>query len=582
MSPDEMYRDEALSVLDNNSVIGAQRQVYVDMLYQTLLHVSTVAHGQDDELDRSIEQFLHELDVTPIAELTDQLQSIKNACCTFEKQRDADNSAALASMLELLRQFHSLQLSQGLVERIKNLEDGLYQRLANYRDYPEALIDIAQLQREALDQATMPSTTLWQRLRGGKGLRTDSAQRASQDLQSLDHRPIKLGEGEHNGEMPNHMNDNASRRELLDDGAVDDINYQELVQGIEFTLTALVERIESSDIVNHKISLIRARIAEGIDWHTLAITLEDLKDILLLRRLQLDEEFSHFVQGLNEELSLIKSKANYLKSENQGRDDTARTFSLEIRSKCKRLGELVSTTNSITDLKTGISAQLHGIHLAMAGFDKGLNEHSSRTAESGSEAFSPISSTVDQLISRIKVLETESHRTEALLLKEQHEATHDELTGLANRESYNLRAFHELKRFQRYSNPLTLAVCRINAFQDINNDYGYQAGNKILRAFAKILVERLREVDFVARYGGEMFVVLLPETCEKKAFVVLEKVCIELVETEFRLVDKPVAISASVGLTEYRNDDTVETAFERAQKALSETKNTCGNCCKIA
>ena len=100
----------------------------------------------------------------------------------------------------------------------------------------------------------------------------------------------------------------------------------------------------------------------------------------------------------------------------------------------------------------------------------------------------------------------------------------DALTGLSNRRYFEERLAEEFARSTRYRSPLSLVMIDIDHFKRINDTYGHPFGDEALRAVAKAVRDRLREVDFVARYGGEEMIALLPETGPKEALGACERV----------------------------------------------------------
>lgn len=194
---------------------------------------------------------------------------------------------------------------------------------------------------------------------------------------------------------------------------------------------------------------------------------------------------------------------------------------------------------------------------------------------------SSVSRQLQSILSRVRDIESEAERTKELLEAERHKSNHDELTGLPNRSAYSERAFHELRRFKRYHRPLTLVVCDIDLFKSINDRYGHSAGDRSLKLIAKFIVSKLRTVDFVARLGGEEFVMLLPETTEHQALQVLDKIRIAVSRIPFKFKKHPFQITLSFGISELVADDTMETAFERADKALYTAKSSGRNQCRI-
>jgi diguanylate cyclase (GGDEF)-like protein len=99
----------------------------------------------------------------------------------------------------------------------------------------------------------------------------------------------------------------------------------------------------------------------------------------------------------------------------------------------------------------------------------------------------------------------------------------DELTGLYNRRAFHKALDKELRRSKRYKKPLSLIMLDIDGFKAINDKFGHQAGDGVLRSLALNLQRAIREIDFLARYGGDEFAVILPETEAKQAAVLAER-----------------------------------------------------------
>lgn len=129
----------------------------------------------------------------------------------------------------------------------------------------------------------------------------------------------------------------------------------------------------------------------------------------------------------------------------------------------------------------------------------------------------------------------------------------DALTGLYNRRHLEERLHEEFTRSRRYGSPLSLVMLDIDHFKRINDSYGHPFGDEVLRAVARTARARLREVDLLARYGGEELCALLPETSPEDARVVCERVreAIASIELEHQTVDglrQPVRCTASIGV----------------------------------
>jgi len=129
----------------------------------------------------------------------------------------------------------------------------------------------------------------------------------------------------------------------------------------------------------------------------------------------------------------------------------------------------------------------------------------------------------------------------------EHMALHDQLTGLASRHKF-LQAFNvEIERRNRNSSPLSLLVIDVDHFKLVNDRLGHLAGDACLRALAEVLERNVRTADLVGRFGGEEFVVLLPDTDADGARAAAENLCREVRATAFVLGEATLALTISVG-----------------------------------
>lgn len=143
----------------------------------------------------------------------------------------------------------------------------------------------------------------------------------------------------------------------------------------------------------------------------------------------------------------------------------------------------------------------------------------------------------------------------------------DPLTGLANRRRLSDRLEEEILRFQRDGRPLCLVMADIDHFKRINDTYGHDVGDDVIRMIASSLQEEIRKVDLAARFGGEEFVVIMPDCVVDDAIKVAERVrsCVEATKSA------PVefAVTASFGVAEFRGvGDTAHALLKRADQAL--------------
>jgi len=150
-------------------------------------------------------------------------------------------------------------------------------------------------------------------------------------------------------------------------------------------------------------------------------------------------------------------------------------------------------------------------------------------------------------------------------------ATHDEKTGLYNNKFFESILEMEMEKAQRGYEKLCLFIIDIDFFKKVNDKYGHIKADEFLKRLSLILKKQFRKSDIVARFGGEEFFVLLPETSLEKAIKITSRFK-ETINSDAVL--KKYKITVSGGLTGYKQKDTNKSFKERADKALYKAKNT--------
>lgn len=155
-------------------------------------------------------------------------------------------------------------------------------------------------------------------------------------------------------------------------------------------------------------------------------------------------------------------------------------------------------------------------------------------------------------------------------------STKDGLTGVFNRRYFDIHIQQMMKTSEESNRPLCLMMFDIDHFKMVNDTYGHQAGDEILKTFTATLKNIFRVTDLIARYGGEEFSVLLSSTTLEDARLIAERVraAIEALEFKISTQAEPIKKTTSIGLTEYRWQEPVTEFIGRADKALYEAKDT--------
>ncbi len=162
-----------------------------------------------------------------------------------------------------------------------------------------------------------------------------------------------------------------------------------------------------------------------------------------------------------------------------------------------------------------------------------------------------------------------------LYTKTRELSVRDELLGIYNRRHFQKVLKMEWKRATRFRRPISLLMIDIDHFKDFNDTYGHLQGDRVLKGIADILSRNLRELDTIARFGGEEFIVLLPDTDREGAMVVGEKLR-QLVEMErFDEAQQPIMqLTISVGISTFADDAReMEDLIDHADVALYEAKD---------
>mgnify|MGYP006295516867 CR=1 FL=1 len=155
-----------------------------------------------------------------------------------------------------------------------------------------------------------------------------------------------------------------------------------------------------------------------------------------------------------------------------------------------------------------------------------------------------------------------------------HEANTDQHTGCYNKSYFNNRIAMEVKKSKVTGNPLSLIIFDLDHFKHLNDTYGHDAGDYVLKEVAGLIRKNgVREHDIFARYGGEEFVILLPKTNLKQSFEIAERLRKLIEQHDFVYDEQTLPVTASIGVADYRQGVTTGTElFKRADQAVYKSK----------
>jgi diguanylate cyclase (GGDEF)-like protein len=148
----------------------------------------------------------------------------------------------------------------------------------------------------------------------------------------------------------------------------------------------------------------------------------------------------------------------------------------------------------------------------------------------------------------------------------------DGMTGLANRRDIMEKIDREATRSQRHKHPFTVLLINVDKFKQVNDTYGYNAGDDVLVEISRVLRGCVRNEDVCARWGGEEFLLLLPETGAEASLSVANKVLESVSMTEFKANKPGIRITVSIGICEYDLTQFAQECISRANQALAMAK----------
>lgn len=150
----------------------------------------------------------------------------------------------------------------------------------------------------------------------------------------------------------------------------------------------------------------------------------------------------------------------------------------------------------------------------------------------------------------------------------QETSQRDGLTGLYNRYYFDEQISTEVACARRYERPLSLLMIDIDFFKHVNDTYGHQGGDQVLRIVAFKLLKTLRASDTLARYGGEEFSLILPHLSKQESIIVAERLRRIIEKESIPFEEKEIKVTISIGVSEIAKGDTPDKLIKEADSAL--------------
>ncbi|MFQ2907742.1 diguanylate cyclase [Aeromonas allosaccharophila] len=327
-------------------------------------------------------------------------------------------------------------------------------------------------------------------------------------------------------------------------------------------LQRLITELDFAGAIGESLGDIRRQLLIGINPALLAETCLQVIELIIEGTREERKASRAFLSSLNESLSAVH--VGFTESLDEGRalQNETRETREALVNELQAIDQSLASHNSLDALKRTISGHMGAINLL-------LQERESTAARERH-----LLTRLSTMESKLRLMKEETAEYKKRLTIQKHKLFLDSLTQVHNRAALDERLEQEYKRWLRYRTPLCMAIIDIDHFKNINDNYGHMAGDKALKVVAKALQSALRDTDFIARFGGEEFVVLLPNINPDKFQKPLETLRQTIKSIPFRFRDAKVEITISIGATLFKEGDNPSDVFERADKALYHAKNT--------
>lgn len=338
-------------------------------------------------------------------------------------------------------------------------------------------------------------------------------------------------------------------------------SYSSVAAHIEETLLGLLNDLVLPEHHRPQAEAMRQRLEHGLNWYELLPILDDLAVLMLAITDSGQHEFEAYLKQLNERLESFQSGLQAASEDHADHHAVSRDLNNQLREQVGGLQSSVLDASDLPSLKNVLENRLEALISTM---DQHQHQRDAREQE--------VATKLQGLATRVATMEQEALGFRAHLEEQRQKALIDPLTNLPNRAAWGERLEQETDRWQKTKSSLLMCIFDLDHFKRINDGYGHLAGDKVLKIIATQLKQRLRSEDFIARFGGEEFVMLLPNTQVGTGLVHLEKLRAAVAACPFHFKGEPVTITVSIGVTALRQGERTDVALKRADQALYRAK----------
>jgi diguanylate cyclase len=606
----QRWKSKYLESLEQQEKLERRWDARLDLLRRGLVRSSLAAEGSDKSVDQCMQELRDILRRDDIDKgLSALIPRLEKAVLDSEKHRQDRVEQNISGVTSLTDQLLALEPPREVRKALKQFAKRIEERASQPRELPALLSELSNLQQQALaaldGEASQARPGFLQRLFGSKDAvpasPDDSAPASADMLPPATSAPAVIAQPQaavQAAEVAVNPNNEApapaapaTPNPVLEPQSVVAIppsaaapatvapaqgssdpayalpeipepGYSAVAPHIGDSLMGLLDELELPERHQPQGEALRQRVQGGLNWYELVAVLDDLAVLVLAVTDSGQREFASYLKQLNERLASFLSTLSEAHEGYSESVESARSFNQELREQVSGLQASVQDAVDLPTLKQSLEARLDGLLSTVSEHQKHRDGHEDEVAQR-----------LQSLTQEVADMEQEAQSFRDHLEEQRQKALIDPLTGLPNRAGWSERLELEMARWKRYGGELLLAVLDIDHFKRINDGYGHLAGDKVLKIIAGELAKRLRKTDFIARFGGEEFVLLIPSTPMEGGQQLLQTLLEGVEQCPFHFRGERVTITLSAGLTAFAGEEGSDQVFERADQALYRAKS---------
>lgn len=617
------WKEKYLQSIEQQEKLERRWDARLDLLRRGLVRSTLAAEGTDRAVDQCMKEMREVIRTDDMdAGLAALLPRLEKAVLDSEQRRETRVDQIATALAELVKQLQGLPLPREVSRPLKTFAKQLDGRVGQAREIPLLLGELSGLQGRALsllEQPTEPNRPgLLQRLFGGRELDVEvrdestpatvtasaplapvhQAQEPSTaageaavdaDVAILEEPAVEVSvltpamtsdmtspaiepmqEPQETlalspamvEEPAEHDPERAEQEALYALPDSPEPSYSSVAKHIEGTLLGLLDDLSLPERHRPQAEAMRERLKNGLNWYELLPILDDLAVLMLAITDSGQHEFEVYLKQLNERLESFQSNLQAASEGHADNRSAAQQLDSQIREQVDGLQSSMHQAADLEGLKQVLENHLEGL---LGTMDEHRKQRDQREQE--------VALRLQGLADRVASMEHEAQGYREHLEEQRQKALVDPLTGLPNRAAWSERLQHEIGQWQQHGNTLLLAMLDLDHFKRINDNYGHLAGDKVLKIIATVLRKRLRGADFIARFGGEEFVLLLPNTPQAAGIKLLQSLRAAIEACPFHFKGEPVTITASIGVSAFRVGEHSDVVLKRADQALYRAKD---------